>query len=550
MGTVTAAGLYTAPATTPSPASVNVQATSVVSSTATSSATVTVITPLVTAAAASRFLEQATFGPTPALITQVRAAGFSGFLTSQFSQPSSSYPNPPDTDPTTNSPNIYQQAFLTNALNSPDQLRQRVAFALQKLWVVSWVVVNTDEGYLYYLRMHQAHAFDNYRQIMEDVTLSPSMGQYQDVANNDKPNPALGIAANENYGRELMQLFTVGLVDLNPNGTFIIDSSTGLPKQSYDPVDTVAGNARAITGWTYLNAPGQNRTWPRPPYFGGQMEVVQTHHDTSGGEILLRGLVLPPGGTAAGDMKITLDNIFNDPNLCPFISRLFIQQFTTSNPTSAYVGRVAQACTTGLSNGFGAGTRGDMKAIIAAILLDSEARAGDSNPPAAGFGKLREPVLFLTGILRASGATSDGTGPRSVLSGMGQNLFFPATVFSYFSPDFQIPGTTLFGPEYQIQTTATVFQRYNFVNSLVFGSVGGTTVDLTPLMSLSQNPNAAGQLLDTLNLLFMHGSMSSQTRQSILTAVNSVPAGANQLRDRARTALYLVASSSQYQVQH
>jgi len=552
VGTINASGLYSAPATAPA-GGIAIMATSAASATATATSAVTVQAPLMTAFAAARFLDQSTFGANATGIRQLQLQGFNQFLTNQFNAPSSLYLDPTDNDQTTNSPAPLQQRFLTNALTGPDQLRQRTAFALQKLWVVSWVVVNVEEMYTGYLRMHQQHAFSNYRQIMENVTLGAAMGQYQDIANNDKPliqNGVTIIAANENYGRELMQLFTVGLIDLNPDGTQIIDPATGLPRQSYDPVDTVAGNARAMTGWTYPKRNPGDRDWPRPFNWTAPLEPVQAHHDTDGGEVLLRGLVLPAGGTAAQDLQITLDNIFNDPNLCPFISRLFIQQFTTGNPTPAYVGRVAQACASGTSNGFGAGTRGDMRAILAAILLDSEARAGDvpGNSP-ADFGKLREPILFLTGILRAVNATSDGSGLRSPASSMGQNLFFPSTVFSYFSPDYQIPGTNSLGPEFQIQTTATVFQRYNFVNSLVFGNVGGTVVDITPLMNLSQNPDNPGQLLDTLNLLFLHGTMSNNMRQAILAAVNAVPAGANQLRDRARTALYLVATSSQFQVQ-
>jgi len=552
VGTISASGLYTAPATAPA-SGVTVTATSAAASTAAGNSAVTVQAPLVSAFAAARFLDQSTFGANAASIRQVQLQGFNAFLAAQFSAPSSTYPDPPDADLATNNPAPLQQRFFTNALTGADQLRQRAAFALQKVWVVSWSVVNNDEMYTGYLRMHQQQAFDNYRQIMENVTRNPAMGQFQDVANNDKPliqNGVTIIAANENYGRELMQLFTIGLVDLNPDGTVIIDPATGLPRAAYDPVDTVAGNARAMTGWTYPKRTPADRDWPRQFNWTGPLEPVESHHDTAGGEVLLRGLVLPAGGLAAQDLAITLDNIFNDPNLCPFISRMLIQQFTTSNPSPAYVSRVRQACVSGVSNGFGSGTRGDMRAILAAILLDAEARAGDvpGNSP-AGFGKLREPILFLTGMLRPLGATSDGSGLRNPTSSMGQNLFFSPTVFSYFSPDYLIPGTTAFGPEFQIQTTSTVFQRYNFVNSLVFGSVGGTALDLTPLINLSQNPDNPGQLLDALNLYFLHGTMSSNMRQAILTAVNAVPAGANQLRDRARTALYLVATSSQFQVQ-
>lgn len=549
VGTISTSGLYTAPSAAPS-AAVTIRATSAASSSSSGSATANVTAPLVTAFAASRFLDQATFGATPASIRQVQLVGFDQFLANEFAATSSTYPDPPDADPGTNSPSPYQQRFLTNALTGADQLRQRTAFALQKIWVVSWIVVNTDEGYLSYLRMHQQHPFTNYRQIMENVTKNPAMGQYQDIANNAGVNisgrPA-AISCNENYGRELMQLFTIGVWQLNPDGSLILDGN-GNPIPNYDqPI--VEANACALTGWTYANAPGQNRNWPRPRYFGAPLEAVEAFHDTSS-KTLLNGLVLPAGQTAQQDLTATLDNLFTHPSIAPFVSRLLIQQFTTSNPSPAYISRVAQAFANGrfvsATRTFGSGTPGDMQAIIAAILLDPEARlADDPAQVQPNFGKLREPVLYVLGTLRALGATSDGAGLRSQLTAMGQNLFFPPTVFSYFSPEYGIPGTSLLGPEFNIQNTATTLVRANFANSLVFGNINGTTVDFTPFSNLAQQ--GTDVLLDELNRVLLHGTMSSQVRSSITTAVNTVPSS-NPLQ-RARTAIYLVVTSSQYQVQ-
>ena len=201
---------------------------------------------------------------------------------------------------------------------------------------------------------------------------------------------------------------------------------------------------------------------------------------------------------------------------------------------------------------FGSGQRGDLQAVIAAILLDSEARRGDDPTTANGTdGKLREPILYIAAILRAFGAASDGVGPVNFASSMSETPMESPSVFNFYPPDYGIPGTNLVGPEFALQTTATALVRANFVNSFVFGSIGsGTTVSFTPYANLAANPDASGQLMDSLNALLLHGSMSSSASASILAAVNAVPAGANQNLQRAQDAIYLILSSSQYQVQH
>ncbi len=508
------------------------------------------VTPVVSAAAAARFLEQATFGPTPDLINQVQQVGFLNFLQDQFDAPLSTFDDAqPDSQGKFDNPDTLQRRWFTNALYGRDQLRQRIAFALHKIWVVSWVDVNDARAFVSYLRMHEQHAFGNYRQIVEDVTKNPAMGRYQDIANNDGAANRSG-SCNENYGRELMQLFTVGLWKLNANGTFQFDAQ-GNPIPAYDPVVVVEQNACAMTGWTYAKETPATSDWPRPAFYGSPLEAVESHHDTEV-KTLIDGFVVPAGGTAQRDLTLTLDNIFCHPNLPPFIARLLIQQLVTSNPSPVYVQRVASVWTGGTCTPGGTlpSQRGDMKALITAILLDSEARRGDALPPTdpqlANDGKLKEPVLLITNLLRALGAQSDGN-----LAGngrvMGQYLLFPPTVFSYFSPEFEIPESTLLGPELNIQTTATTFERINFINTIAFGSRAGTTVDFTSYANLAPNPN---QLLDSLNTLLLHGSMSPEMRTSITNALNAVPSGSNQALQRAQTAIYLVLSSTQYQVQH
>ena len=505
---------------------------------------------------ATRFLEQATFGPSGQSINQVRYVGFQNFLNDQFNAPSSTFDDAvADAMGQFNDPTTLQKRWFTNALFGADQLRQRLAFVLHKIWVVSWVNVDDSRAFVSYLRMHQNHAFGNYRQIMENVSKNPAMGRYQDIANNDGATNRTG-SCNENYGRELMQLFTVGLWRLNANGTFQLGGD-GLPIAAYDPVAVVEQNACAMTGWTYAKETPATRDWPRPPFYGAPLEAVESHHDPNV-KTLIDGFVVPAGGTAQRDLTLTLDNIFCHPNLGPFISKLLIQQFVTSNPSPAYVQRVATvfngtgACTPG---GTMPPSRGDMRTVISAILLDPEARRGDTLPDTdstvASDGKFKEPVLFVTNLFRALGAQSDGSLlGNNVAGSMGQRLLFPPTVFSYFSPEYRIPGSALFAPELNIQTTATTFARINSLNTIAFGTLSGTSINWTPLANLAANPDAAGQLLDTLNVLMLRGKMSAAYRAQLNNAINAVPAGATQNEQRARTAVYLIASSSQYNVQH
>jgi len=503
-----------------------------------------------TVAAAVRFLEQSTFGPTPALVTQVQQIGFPEFLTSQFATSGSTYPDPAST---VTSLLPTQQVFFTNALNNPDQLRQRVAFALSEMWVTSGFTV-PPQGMAPYMRLLLQDAFVNYRTLMNDVTLSPAMGRYLDMVNND--NPPTGQHANENYARELMQLFTLGLDKLNEDGTLQLDSS-GNPIPTYTQAD-VDSFALAYTGWTYPTQSGATLAKHNPAYWIGPMVPFESNHNTAA-KVLLpvsgSAVTLPAGQSAENDLSGALDNIFAQPSLPPFVCKQLIQHLVSSNPSSAYVKRVADVFTSGTFSGggvtIGSGQRGDMQAVIAAILLDSEARRGDSTATAnPGDGHLREPVLYIANILRAFGATTDGAAPANSASSMSQSVMDSPSVFNFFPPDYGIPGTNLLGPEFDLETTATTLVRANFINSFVYGSIGtGTTVSFTTYANLAANPNATGQLLDTLNALLLHNSMTADARTSILAAVNAVPAGSTQNLARAEAAIYLILSSSQYQVE-
>lgn len=508
---------------------------------------------------AVRFLEQATFGPTEATVAEVQRKGPALALAEQFNQPMTGYPSYaaidpdprkgcPDGAPDTCYRDNYtvfplQVKFFQNALTGPDQLRQRVAFALSQIIVVSGVELETMHGIGYFQQILMRNAFGNFRTLMEEITLSPAMGEYLDMVNNPKPDPARNIEPNENFARELLQLFTVGEVQLNADGTPRVDGAGNpLPTYTQDDVEELA---RALTGWTYPARPGATVRFPNPEWYVGQMVPYPSQHDT--GSKTLFGTTIPAGQTPQKDLADALDIIFRHPSVGPFIGRQLIQHLVTSNPSPAYVARVTAAF-----NDNGAGVRGDMRAVLRAVLLDSEARGAVKT--AADYGKLREPVLFLTGVLRVLGGTSDGVHLLDQSSRMGQNVFNPPSVFNFYPPHYTAPGTSIEGPAFKLMLTGTILNRSNFIDRMVFnGNVGrdtsvpgstGTRVDLTGLRNLAANPD---QLLDRLDLLFMHRTLSPQARQTILQAVQAYPA--SDPLGRARQATYLVATSPQYQVE-
>jgi uncharacterized protein (DUF1800 family) len=491
----------------------------------------------VSAIAAVRFLEQSTFGPTPELVNQVSQIGFTPFLETQLAAPVSTYPTPLAADTGVGK---VQAQFWINAVNDSDQLRERVAFALNELWVVSQNKVSDPTGYTNYIQALTNDALGNYYDVMKDVTLTPAMGHFLDMVNNDKP--ATGNHANENYARELMQLFTLGLSQLNADGTPKLDGS-GNPIPTYTQDDVMA-LGRAFTGWTFPTKSGQTLSKHNPEFYGGPMVAFESNHD-SGAKTLL-GSPIAAGQSAEQELDSALTIIFNHPNMPPFVAQQLIEKLVTSNPTAAYVGRVASAFASGKFQTYGSGKRGDMQATVAAILLDVEARRGDSTTTAdAGDGKLREPVVMMVSIARAFHGTTDGSGFTGWGGNMSQSLFNSGSVFNFFPPTNPIAGTTLNGPEIAIFNTNTALARVNFINSIVFGTIsGGTKVDFTPVV----NAGTPDQMVDWLNTQFLHGTMSSQMKQSVLTAVNAV--SSTDTKNQAKAAIYLVASSSQYQVQH
>ncbi|MBI4889502.1 MAG: DUF1800 domain-containing protein [Acidobacteria bacterium] len=501
--------------------------------------------PVATAGTAARFLQQAAFGANAVTVRHVQCVGLRGYLDEQLTAPVSPHPDP---ETTPFGVGLVQARFFTNAVHGEDQLRQRVALALGEILVVSAVTENTSTQLVPYLRILQQDAFANFRKLMEDVTLSPTMGEYLDMRNNDKANAALGTRANENYARELLQLFSIGLVRMDQDGKMILDGA-GNPIPTYDQT-TIQNFAKVFTGWTYPTKPGAVLRMHNPAYFAGPMEAMESNHDTTS-KTLLSGRVLPAGQTAAKDLKDALDNVFESPNVGPFIGRQLIQRLVKSDPSPAYVRRVA-----GAFNDNGKGVRGDLAAVVRAILMDEEARAGDEETtPGATDGKLKEPVVLIAGILRGLGAMVNDTNRLTGLgAGLGQTIFAPPSVFSYFAPGYEIPaqftgGAALGGPEFQLHSPSAAMARMNLVNTMVYGSMGlGAVIDFTPLASLAGEPQA---LADEVNARFFHGKMPVEVNTEMRNAMNAVTGTSPAvLLARAKAGLYVALSSSYYTVEH
>lgn len=467
---------------------------------------------LPSAEAAHRFLRQSSWGPTQATLDRVRQIGIDAYITEQFAAPVSAFP-----DTLYDQPLEWSQEQMTrNAIVGTDQLRQRVAWALHKLWVVSGVEVPEARAYLQYYRTILNGTFGNYYDLMRAITLTPAMGEYLDMVNNGKA--ADGMEPNENFAREVMQLFTIGLVRLNPNGT-----PQGDP--TYGQADVLA-LSRALTGWTYNDNRAGSPTSFQGRNFSGPMEPVESQHDTGAKTFL--GVTLPPGQTATQDLDQALRALFDHPNAAPFLARGLIQQLVTSDPSPAYVQRVAQAFIT---------SGGDLRAVVRAILTDSEAALGTAEG-----GRLREPVQYLTGVMRGLGATlADYPVLTDASEEMAQRIFFPPSVFSYFNPNARVNGIP--GPEFQIYSTYTALRRPNWLARVLRGDYGDAVViNYAPWNALT----TAQDLVNRANQLFMGGQMSAQMQQEIIRAIDASPTQT----EKVRTVLYLTLGSSQYQVEH
>jgi uncharacterized protein (DUF1800 family) len=555
-----------------------------------------------------RFMEQAAFGPTQALDLRLRQLGLSRWIEEQFTkQPTFPYPNFPlkSTDaqnatygcgPSSSDPvyqacirdhyNQYQNQnwMFKEALYGDDQLRRRVSWALHQIWVTSGVDLQQQRWVQEYIEILDKQAFGNYRDLMKDMTLNPAMGEYLDMVRSTRTNP------NENYPREILQLFSIGLDMLNQDGTPILDAQ-GKRIPTYDQ-DKINQFTKVFTGWTLCNNGANpacaNFSPGTPNYIDPMFLAVPNNHDQTAKTLFdYPGAPNPQISACANctndaariayandSLNKTLDNIFYHPNVAPFVGKLMIQHLVTSDPSPAYVARVAA-----VFNNSGAGTRGDMKAVIRAILLDAEARGSRKTDPT--YGKLREPFQYVTNFLRtlnvrasnpisiagvltpppaACGNRSDGV-INGIVNAMGQNVWNPPTVFNYFPPDYAVPGTDILGPEFALANTGTSFSRINNINGLVFAQIPftqetttvpfpntpcGTAIDLTEATALATADPTGNSLIEALNAKMMHGTMSEAMKSKLRPTLNVVGMTAAQ---KAQQAIYLVATSSQYQVQ-
>ena len=471
---------------------------------------------------AFRLLRQTTFGPKPAEVDHVKTVGRTAYLDEQFALIPSVYP---DTLYAT-SVEVVQEHFMQLGQSGNDQLRQRTAFALSKMWAVNAADVNRSDATVNYYRIFMSRAFGNYRDLMTDMTLNPAMGRFLNMLNS-KSESSTSVPAVENFPRELMQLFTLGSAILNNDGT------STLPGSPYVQSD-IKALARLFTGWTFgdgnatsIPTGSASENWRVP------MEAVEKFHDVTAKTFL--GANFAPNRTAKQDLDQALDAIFNHSNMPPFVARSLITQLVTSNPSPAYINAVANAF---INNGNN--VRGDMRAVLRAIFAHPEASLGTN-----AAGKLMEPVLFVISPLRALSATvSDFPFTSDIAEEMGQKVLYPPSVFSYFSPFYQIQNGALFGPEFQLLTSVTTLTRTNYIGRLLNGDLNGSvTINYAAYTAKAADASA---LTDLVALNFMGGQISTAQRNAIISAINVSPA--SDTTERVRTAIYLVLTAAQYQV--
>jgi uncharacterized protein (DUF1800 family) len=524
-----------------------------------------------------RFAEQATFGPSAMSDHRLRRIGIRSWLADQFTlpYPTIPYPDPPQsvTTPPSNCtatgfPACYRERytliplqtwFFKEAFYGEAQLRHRTAWALSQIWVTSGLTVQQSSHAIAYHKVLSSNAFGQYRTLMYDMTLNPAMGHYLDMARSTRQNP------NENYPREILQLFSIGLYMLNPDGTLQLDKN-GEPIPTYSQ-ETINELSKVLTGWSFCNF-GCPNSAPSIINYKDPMILTPANHDLSAKTLLqypnAPHSFIPACANCDDDASIqayaneslqkVIDNIFNHPNVGPFIGKLLIQQLVTSDPSPAYIQRVATAF-----NGETTGRRGDMKDTIRAILLDPEARGDVKTDPR--YGKLREPVLLISNLARLYPASdyirsgpSDGA-LSSYSATMNQNPFYSPTVFNYYSPDYIIPGTTILAPEFEVLNTSTATKRTNFLHTLIFDGITpnatdglrGTNLDLREVIPAAQEDPTGNLLVDTLNAKMMHGTMSQIQRNAVLSAIAAIPDTDPILR--TRTAIYVISVSSAYQIQ-
>lgn len=524
---------------------------------------------------AVRLAHQATFGPTESLVAEIRSQGAAAWVQGQQLLSVSRYTlgngaeihrNVSTTDfcaqPSHGGSSCWRDWYSTqpllwdfyrNATRQPDQLRQRVAFALQQILVVSNLDVQGTYGFRYYHNALLDQAFGNYRDLLRKVTLSPVMGEYLNHVNNDTSAP------NENYARELLQLFSLGTCRIESDGSLVGDVCAPVYSN-----DQVRAYAQALTGWTY--PAGGSSSWGCLPtgsncrYYGADMVPAPTLRDLQQRD-LLSGVRVPAGATAPAALEHVLDSLLQHPNMAPFVARQLIQHLTSSNPTPAYIQRVAAAFSAGrLSHDgqtFGVGRTGDLAATVAAVLLDREVRAPLLDAP-DGSGKLREPVLYFTGVLRALNGQTDGEVLGSWWGeSLRQHVFRAPSVFSFYPTDYPLADSTYVAPSFGIHNVGSAFDRLNYLTFLLqwggataqAGVPGatGTGISTAAFEGVAGN---AGALVDRLATLATGQPLPADVQRVVVDAVETITnvGNAQWKSDRVRQAAFLIFASPQYQV--
>lgn len=500
---------------------------------------------------ASRFLTQATLGADWEEIERVSRIGYEDWLEDQFARPIGYH-----------EPDLLRRAGIgedvgaserrwswwEQVIEGPDPLRQRVALALSEIFVVSDAVSTIRGepiGLANYYDTLLEHSFGNYRDLLRDVTLHPIMGAYLSHLRNRRSDPSRGRFPDENYAREIMQLFSIGLFELRTDGTLAVDG-TGAPIPTYDN-DDITEFAKIFTGLAFASPDPDFRrgtpVWNRP------MRMYDAYHEP-GAKRLLRGRYVPPGQTGMQDIDAAIDNLFEHPNVGPFIGRRLIQRLVTSNPSPEYVGRVAAAF-----DDDGRGVRGNLEAVVRAILLDPEARAWPNRAEVSN-GRLRESFLRRVHLARAFNASSlarefpieDSNAPND----FGQRPLSSPTVFNFFLPDYRPDGpiadAALTAPEFQVINSITAIASANALRTQIDRAMNFESddtfevrLDLTDEIALAAN---AAALVDRLDLLLTYGHMSARTRQIVIDAVERL----SDPVERTRLAVYLVVLSPEYAI--
>lgn len=544
-----------------------------------------------------RLQQQATFGYSPALDNEIAAIGIQQYINDQLleSGPTNPFPNT-DLQPIQPRPNCYldtpsncyrdsytmyplQKWFFQEALYGNAQLRHRVAWALSQMWVTSAFEITQSRHMLEYYKILYKHALglpagtsgdNSYLGLMKDMTRNAAMGEYLDMAYSQIAGGT--VIPNENYPRELLQLFTTGVnvLDTNPDPNYYgkekLDAN-GRPIPVYTQLE-INEFARVFTGWSFCNVSDINGQCPSARLgvinFTDQMKLNPIKHDGLSKSLRLyvgnTVITQTTDGTNGGDneLDVALNFIFNHPNVPIFVSKHLIQHLVTSNPSPQYLKRIADVFTND-----GTGKRGNMKEVVKAILLDPEARGDSKTDP---FGKLREPVQYATNILRAFGVkgVSSGASDGVIFKDpnflkMGQRPFYSPSVFNYYSPKnvITVGGINLLAPEFGLMTPTTAVARANFAKKIVFDGISepppspdipfGTALDLTEMENYSRNSPTGIPLVNALNTRLLNGTMPLHMRNTILSAVTAIPKG--DANGRAKTAIYLVVTSAEYQVQ-